>query len=148
MERSQKTKLTPAIRFCAAMSLAVWLASLFFCSADCFFGKSQCEPGLHDAQAAASHHDNGQVPDSGKHDGCDSSFCDSLKTVVHTANNNLLLKPDFGFCVLSFVSLPQALTVAHIEAPVFRQPPDSEWLFTPAVFLGPAFRSHAPPVLL
>ena len=99
-------------------------------------------------EIAASHSDNDSTPDSDNHGGHDDSVCNSLKMVVHTANNNAVLKPAFGFWILSFVSSPQALTVAKIESPVSRQPPDREWLFTPAVYLGPAFRSHAPPVLL
>ena len=145
---SRRTTLSPLLRSLAAATLLVWLGALVFCSADCLIGDSHCQPSHHDEQAASSHHDNGQTPDSDKHESGNDAACDSLKTLVPTANNNSLPKPDFGFYVLSFVSLPQALTVAESESPISRQPPDREWLFTPAVFLGPAFRSHAPPVLL
>ena len=145
---SRRPTLSPLLRLLAAATLLVWLAALVFCSVDCCAGNFDCQPGHHDEQAAASHHDHDQAPDSDNHSGHDDSVCDSLKTVVHTANNNLLLKPDFGFYVLSFVSLAQSSTVAQMETPGSRQPADREWLYTPAVYLGPAFRSLAPPVLL
>ena len=140
--------MSPRLRSLAAATLLIWLAALVFCSFDCCVGISDCQSWHHDEQAAASHHDHDQAPDSDNHSGDGDSICDSLKTVVHAANKNLLLKPDFGFSILSFFSPSQALTVAQIETPVSRQPPDREWLFTPAVYLGPAFRSLAPPVFL
>jgi len=148
MTRSRKTNLTPAARFCAAMSLAGWLAALVFCSADCLIGDCQCQPG-HDEQATFSHHDNDHTPDSDGQDGHHDSFCDSLKSVVHTTGRSVLSKSDFGVAfTLSFVAHSQALTIAEIEVPVSRQPPDRNWVFRPEVSLGPAFRAHAPPVLL
>ena len=141
-----RSTLSPLLRLLAAATLLCWLGALALCSTECFEGDSDHQAGHK--ETASSHSDNDATPDSDNHSGHDDSACDSLKTVVHTANSNHLVKPDFGFCVLSFASLPQALTVAQIEAPVSRQPPNREWIFTPAVYLGPAFRSHAPPVLL
>ena len=145
---SRRTSLSPLLASLAAATLLVWLAALVFCSADCFFGDSHCQPSHHEEQAVASHHEHDQTPDSDKHNERHDSACDSLKTLVPTAHSNVLPKPDFCFCVLGFVSPPQGLAVAQIETPISRQPPDRDWLFTPEVYLGPAFRSHAPPVLL
>ena len=145
---SRPTTLSPPLRSLAAAMLLVWLAAWVFCSVDCCGGDSDGPPGPHDEQADSSHHDHDQAPDSDNHSGHDDSACNTLKTLVPTACNLVLVKPDFGCCILSFVSLPQALTAAQIETPVSRQPPDRERVFTPEVCLGPAFRSHAPPVLL
>ena len=145
---SCRATLSPLLRSLAGATLLVWLAAWVFCSVDCCAGDSDSQPGHHDEQATASQHDHDQAPDSDNHSGHDDSACTTLKTLVPTASNLVLLKPDFGFCTLSFVSPPQMLTVAQIETPISRQPPDREWLLTPEVCLGPAFRSHAPPVLL
>ncbi len=57
-----------------------------------------------------------------------------------------LIKPDFGLAILTFVSPSQTVAYTLPEAPISRQPPDRERVFTPEVSLGPAFRSLAPPV--
>ena len=143
---SRRTTLNPLLRWLAAATLVCWLGALALCSAECFEGDSDHHAG--EKEIASSHSDNDSTPDSDNHSHHDDSACASLKTLVPTAHNDLLPKPDFGFCVLSFISLPQALDVAYSEAPISRQPPDREFVFTPELCLGPAFRSLAPPVLL
>ena len=143
---SRRTPLNPLLRLLAATTLLCWLGALALCSTECFEGDSDHHAGQK--EIASSHSDAHPTPDSENHSGHDDSACVSLKTLVPTAHTDLLPKPDFGFCFLSFVPLPQTLTVAECEAPVSRQPPDREFVFTPEVFLGPAFRSLAPPVLL
>ena len=143
---SRRTTLNPLLRLLAVVTLLCWLGALALCSTECFEGDSDHHAGQK--EIASAHSDDHPTPDSENHSGHDDSVCDSLKTLVPTAHNNVLPKPDFGFCFLSFASLPQTLTVAECEAPVSRQPPDREFVFTPEVCLGPAFRSLAPPVLL
>jgi hypothetical protein len=141
---SCRTNLGWLVRSLAAVTLLVWLSALVLCSVDCCVGDADCHSCHHDEQAAASHRD--QAPDSDNHDGHDDSACVTVKTLVPTANSLALIKPDFGFCTLSFILPLQVSTAAQIETSVSRQPPDREWLFTPLVCLGPAFRSLAPPV--
>ncbi len=151
MKCLDKTKLTPLIRICAALSLVVWLAALTFCSANCFLRDSHCQPNHHDEQAADAHpdHDHDQAPASKNHNGCDDSFCDSLKAFSHTTDTIVIAKPDFGLAyILASTSFSQLLTVPQSETSMFRQARQREWVFTPEVYLGPAFRSQAPPVLL
>ena len=143
---SRRTTLNPLLRSFAAVTLLCWLGALALCSTECCEEDSAHHAGQK--EIASSHADDHPTPDSENHSGNDDSVCASLKTLIPTAHNNVLPKPDFGFCLLSFVSLPQALTVAGGEAPTSRQPPDREFVFTPLVCLGPAFRSLAPPVLL
>ena len=143
---SRRTSLNPLLRLLAAATLLCWLGALALCSTECFEGDTDHHAGQK--EIASSHSDDHPTPDSENHSGHDDSVCGSLKTLVPTAHNNVLPKPDFGFCFLRFVSLPQALTVAENETLVSRQQPDREFVFTPEVCLGPAFRSLAPPVLL
>ena len=143
---SRRTSLNPLLRLLAAATLLCWLGALALCSTECFEGDTDHHAGQK--EIASSHSDDHPTPDSENHSGHDDSVCGSLKTLVPTAHNNVLPKPDFGFGFLSFVSLPQALTVAENKTLVSRQQPDREFVFTPEVCLGPAFRSLAPPVLL
>lgn len=148
MKCLDRGKLTPAIRICAAMSLVIWLAAWGFCSAECLIGDSPCQPSHHEEQAADSHHDHGQTPASDPHDGCKGSFCDSLKTLAQTTDSIAIAKPQFGLAyTLSITSLSPALIISEPEEPVFRQAWRRDWVFTPEVYLGPALRSHAPPLL-
>ncbi len=144
---SFRTTLSPLLRSLAGAMLLVWMTALAFCSAECFLGDSHCQPTHHDEQATTSHHHHDEAPDSEKHDGCDNSFCDSLQTIVHTASGNHLFKPDFGLAYILDFAPSQISTIPQAEAQISRQPPDRKWVFTPEVYLGPAFRSHAPPVL-
>ncbi|MEO7300228.1 MAG: hypothetical protein ABI042_16815 [Verrucomicrobiota bacterium] len=147
MSHNKKTNLTVATRLGASLSLVVWLAAFLFCSSTCCIGESHCETG-HEQHGEASHHDHDQSPNSDRHGDHKDSFCDSLKSVVHTAGNQILSKPDFSFVTLDFVSPSHLVTVARLEAPVSRQGWRRNWMSTPEVYLGPAFRSLAPPVLL
>ena len=141
---SRRTTLNPLLRSLAAVTLLCWLGALVLCSTECFEGDSDHHAG--DKEIASSHSDSDSTPDSENHSHHDDSACASLKTLVPTAHNNLLPKPDFGFFNLSFVSLPQVLVAAESEAPISRQPPDRQFVFTPELCLGPALRSLAPPL--
>ncbi|MEO5802365.1 MAG: hypothetical protein ABIR24_02460 [Verrucomicrobiota bacterium] len=147
MSYNKKTNLPIATRLCASLSLVVWLAAFLFCSNTCCIGESHCETG-HEQHGEASHHDHDRSSDSDSHSDHKDSFCNSLKSIVHTASNQTLSKPDFSFVTLDFVSPSHLVTVARREASVFRQGSRRDWVSTPEVYLGPAFRSLAPPVLL
>jgi hypothetical protein len=151
-----KKELTLATRAFAAATLVVWLAALVCCSAQCLLGSSHCSPGQqpeqadshheHDAQAVASHHDHDQVPESDKHGDCPTTVCDSLKNFVYSPGNGFLFKPDFPHAyTLDSASLSQALAIRQPVAAILRPAWRRDWVFTPEVSLGPAFRSHAPP---
>ncbi len=153
MRSSRKTKWTPAIRVCATTTLVVWLAALVFCSSECFEGNSHCQPSNHDdhdhGQVADSHHEHDQAPDSDRQDGCPKTVCDSLKNCVPPTDSSFVFKQDFILAyILGSAPFSQALAISKPEASIFRQTWRRDWVFTPEVYLGPAFRSHAPPVLL
>lgn len=138
--RPSKQRLTPMLRICAAMSLVFWLAALAFCSAECL-DKSSDSDQMTQSAAGADHHDS----DSDHHDH-DDSFCVSLHSFAPGSVVCELAKPDFSLAFApNFFSAPQRISIVEPENPIFRQPPNREWLFTSEVYLGPAFRSHAPP---
>ena len=147
MRQSRQRTRKFLLRIYAAMFLTVWIGSLFFCSANCSSEKSHSEPHHHAKEVADSHHDHDQAPDSNKHSDCNNSFCDSLKTFVHSTGDSFITKARFSLTyTLAFVSPSQTLAVPQSETPIFRQAYRRDWAFTPEVYLGPAFRSHAPPV--
>jgi hypothetical protein len=143
---SRRTNLTPLLRPLAMVTLLCWLGAFVLCATECSDVDSDHQAGQK--EMAVSNSSNGSMPDSDNHSGHDDSACNTLKTVVSTTCNLVLLKPDFGFCTLSFISLPQAVTVVEVEKSISCQPPDPERLFTPEVCLGAAFHSLAPPTLV
>jgi hypothetical protein len=142
---SRRTALTPLLRSLAMATLLCWLGAFVLCSTECSDADSDHQAGQK--EMAASNQANGSMPDSDNHSKHDDSACNTLKTLVPTTCNLVLLKPDFGCCTLSFVLPLQTVTDAQIETSVSRQPPDDETLLTPSVSLGAAFYSLAPPVL-
>jgi hypothetical protein len=145
MKHSRRVTRGPLIRIFAACALFVWLAALTFCSMECNLGHSHSDKS--DTEHAVSSPHDTPSPDSDNHDKHDDSLCVSLKTSVHTTNGFVFSKPDFGCgLALSFASPSQPLAATDIKPLISRQPPDRQRVFTPEVSLGPAFRSHAPPL--
>ena len=153
---SRQHSLKPVLRICAALLLLVWLGATGFCSTERLFGHAE-SGDEHDSDQTAHHQqdatsapvDSDHSHDSDKHDGDGHSCCTSLKAIPQFVKSALLTKPDFGKPLsLSFHWLAQALTPVQQQAPSPRQARPREWVFTPEVCLGPAFRSHAPPLAI
>ena len=139
---SSRTKLSPLLRSLAAVMLLVWVAAVTACSTKCLCADSEAN---HMEQASA----HGQSHDSDKDCDHDNSFCDSLHSLAPMSVSVVLDKPDFGLAfTLDFLTTTQLVAITPLETSVSRQPPSREWVFTPEVSLGAAFRSLAPPVLL
>ena len=144
MTHMKQHRLKPMLRIWAALSLLVWLAATGFCLTECAGEDSHSESAQME-QAAQS---GSQSHDSDKHDSHDDSLCVSLHSVCPVSPNSILVKPDFSLAfTLNFLSTAHLETVAQAETFIFRQPPDRQFVFTPEVCLGAAFRSLAPPVL-
>jgi len=150
---SQQRTLNPMLRICAALMLLVWIAASGFCSAEPLFAHAKSgeqesdKTAHHQNEAVPSSTDSGHSHDSDKHDDGEHSCCDSLKATPQFASSGISTKPDFGkLFALAPLWLIQALTFVQPEVSVPRQPPDREWVFTPKMCLGPALRSHAPPL--
>ena len=149
---SQQRRLKPMFRIYAAVMVLVWVAASWFCSEEPLFvhpksfERDSDKTAHHQDEAVPSSTDSDHSHDSDKHDDGEHSCCDSLKATPQFASSGIFTKPDFGKpFTLNPLWLIQALTFVQPEVSVSRQPPNREWVFTPEVCLGPAFRSHAPP---
>ena len=137
-------RLGPGWRICAALLALGWVAALAICSSDCLGYHSDSGHATREAQTAPAHGHS----DSDRHHEHDDSFCAALDSVCLAAAGPALIKPEFGLAFIQvFVSRPPAIALYEPEAAISRQTPERAWVFTPEVCLGPALRSHAPPVI-
>ena len=151
---SRRTNLSPLLRWFAGATLLVWIAASGFCSAEHFLGHAESgtehdsdKPARHQPDAAPSSANAGHSHDSDKDDGDEHSCCASLTTTPQFGGLISLTKPDFGKLLsLDVIWLARTLTFVQPDAPSPRQAREHECVFTPEVFLGPALRSHAPPL--
>ncbi len=144
----RQTKFRPLVRVTAVATLFAWLGALALCQTECCSGDEHHSASAdhHHADAAPhshSHdHDQGNAPGSQK----ESSFCLSLKSFFHNSSGFSISKPILQpLYELTFALTPSADTAASSILLRFRQAKPADWVFTPEVCLGPAFRSLAPP---
>ncbi|MEO7297435.1 MAG: hypothetical protein ABI042_02520 [Verrucomicrobiota bacterium] len=142
-------KLKPLLRISAAMWLVVWVAAVAICSAEPLIGHSHSEIS-QGAVHVETHHDNDSHQDNNSsRESHDDPFCHALKTVSSTSHSAILVKPDFGVIAsLNFLWLSQASTFVQPEIQNLRQSPDRVPIYTQEVYLGSAFFSHAPPLIV
>jgi hypothetical protein len=135
------------LRAFALACLPIWLGAIFLCSSHCAdAGVPDSHGGHHDA--VASHHNQSPAPDTDHHEDDHSSFCDSLNTITLSSGELAIVKPHFALAFVSIVLLPSpALAVDCEKTLALCQPKPADFVFTPEVCLGPAFRSLAPPCL-
>ena len=147
----RQTKFRPWIRVIAGATLFAWLGALALCQTEC------CSGDEHQSASADHHHadatphshshdqDHGNAPGSQK----ESSFCLSLNSVLHTSSaisiSKAALQPLYE---LPFAPATIGDTASAFACQHFRQGRPRDWVFTPEVCLGPAFRSLAPPILV
>lgn len=160
MTSKRQPKLRTSLRVWATVWLVAFISATAFCAGDLLFSHSH-----HDEERAATpsdepSHEHDAAPPGGSaghshgsnssgHDSPDGdSCCATLKAVSHSSNSPVLPKLDFAKLTFLRLVLPsQDLNISAPENSPPRQARPSEWVFTPEVCLGPAFRSHAPPVL-
>lgn len=147
--RFHQTTLRPLLRSLAALTLVLFVAAQAACFAHCYFcggHGSEAGPSCHGVGAAeASHHEPHSPAPS---DPATSVACVTLKTLVAGGDAYTLVAPvlqpvDF----LAPSSLVLNAPEAELDAAFRRQAKTRDWVFTPEVCLGPAFRSLAPPVV-
>ena len=118
-------------------------------------GHSQDAEHHRDAEmpqhAAASHHHDGEGQHgSGSKNGCeDKCCCSTIQAFTATMTPVVIPKP-VSQPVL-FISLLCAASQHVFAAPpseTLRRAKPRDWVFTPVVCLGPAFRSLAPPAFI
>ena len=153
---SRRTNLSPLLRWFAGATLLVWVVASGFCSAEHFFGHAESS-AHHDSENLAQHQpaaaplsaNAGHTHDSDKRKDDENSCCDSLKATPQSGGFAHLTKHGFGKLLSLNVNwLARTLPFVQPNAPSPRQAREHEWVLTPEVFLGPAFRSHAPPALV
>lgn len=165
MNTSRQPKLRMSLRIWAVVSLVAWLGASVFCAGDALLGHPHGDsegghvttPGQHqfhhagttstDSAASHSHsHDSDKGNGGDGHD--EDSCCATLKCVPQPASSLVLPTLDFAkLASFHFVFLSQTLALSEPESCPPRQASPRDWVFTPEVCLGPAFRSHAPPSL-
>jgi len=146
--RSRQTIFSPLLRSCAAAALLVWVAAQVLCFAHCNFGASMAMT----EKSSAGHidHDAAPKPVVGgsccpkPHSSSGGAVCVTLKSALVGCTATTLVQPDFQ---LLYTTAPLALDVKAVEptSSFSRQAKARDWVFTPEVCLGPAFRSLAPP---
>ena len=125
----QKQRLP--LQLMALFCLLVWIASIAVCAADCVGGQKQHDC-CHKKSSGNPH---------------DKPLCLHSQTIASAPLSVQTSKPDFGiqpFLISQFQNLSSQLESEPVS---FRQAVRSDFVFTPEVCLGPAFRSLAPPVL-
>jgi hypothetical protein len=138
---SSSAKLNPFLRFAAAGTLLVWLSAVVMCQAHC------CGDDCHAGAQVALHNSTANTHDGDKNNHHDDPACLTLKSALQSNHGMALVKPDFGLAFnLNLLSTVTSVEFSQSETFIFRQPPDSNRVFTLEVCLGPAFRSLAPPV--
>jgi hypothetical protein len=165
MNASRQPKLRMSLRIWAVVSLLAWLGASVFCAGDALLGHphgdgegghatAAGQPRLHHAgtaltDSAASHshsHDSDKSDGDDGHD--EDSCCSTLKCVPQAAGSFILSTLDFAkFAYFHFAFLSQTPALSEPENGPPRQASPRNWVFTPEVCLGPAFRSLAPPSL-
>ena len=135
------------LRTFAAAMLVAWVGALALCSEICCTGgDAAVAESAHshaNADADSHHRDDGSAPNHGP---CTSASCETLQNallgskavVVHPQLALLYNLPDFHF------TLHGLDPIIHLNS---RQARPRDWVFTPEVCLGPAFRSLAPPLV-
>jgi hypothetical protein len=145
----RQTNLSPLLRSFAALTLLGFIAAQALCFIHCNFGGGHGDstpPSCHAAAPPPASHDEGSSPS--QPDTSPTTVCSTLKNQLTSSGSPALVVPEF--CVLYLLTpLTLALdaTATGPEASCFRQANHGDWVFTPEVSLGPAFRSLAPPFI-
>ena len=139
---------SPLLRWFAAATLVLWIGANVLCQSHCLLGPcaDSDDADHHALEMADSHHGDEQAPQPGHQDGSEPAACQTLKSALLGSSPSQPLAPHFA---VLYVLAPALLTFDATDiqtTPSFsRQARLREWVFTPEVCLGPAFRSHAPP---
>ena len=149
MLRSRQPTLSLLFRSLAASALLVWVAAQVVCSAHCNFGFGHGDSeqaSCHGSAPSQAHHDDGNSPSPAHKGSSTSSACLTLKSALFDGKASLLVKPEFQMLdTLAWFTPAIEATQTELVAHFFRQARPRDWVFTPEVCLGPAFRSLAPP---
>ena len=147
----RQTILSPLLRSVGALALAVYVAAQTLCLVHCNVGGGHGDSAplsCHGAAATKACHDDGGCPSCpSPPNGSPTPTCFTLMNMLTAGDAPMVVVPEFF--VLYFLA-PSALVLATATAQgasFSRQANHGDWVLTPEVSLGPAFRSLAPPFL-
>jgi hypothetical protein len=145
MTRTLKTPRATVLRALALACVPIWLGAIFLCSSHCSHAEADGSHS-HEHATVASHHDHCPAPDNDNHGDSHNSFCDSLNSATLSSGKLAIDKPHLTIAFVSALFLPAPGFQAKDTKPLsFRQAKPPDFVLTPEVCLGPAFRSLAPP---
>ena|SRR5688572_4862886 len=144
-----RRNISPAMRGIAALVLVCWSVALATCFHFCATrgcdrivtakAESSCE--AHCAKKNSNQQQESESP-------CGDSTCFTKKPLAAEKN---VARVDQPSLILAFLTAPLVLAFElpeDADATFSRQALPRDWVFTPEVSLGPAFRSLAPPALI
>jgi len=151
MGNAQQKRVKLSLRIAAVTCIFAWLFASTACSVEAVGAASpdsgaRKESHYHPTEAMHSHAAADDPHESGrdhKQDG--DSCCSSLKSLRQNGPSISVPNPSFGIAWLRAELPAEELTLATRLTAVWRQTIPRDWVFTPEVSLGPAFRSLAPP---
>lgn len=143
----RQTTLSPLLRSVGALALVVYVVAQTLCFLHCNFRGGHgdlASTSCHGAGATQACHEEGDsssppVPTQ-------TTTCFTLKNTLVSGDSSTLVVPHFSVLyLLTPCALALEATATKPESVFSRQANHSDWVFTPEVSLGPAFRSLAPP---
>jgi hypothetical protein len=142
--------ISPLLRSLAAGTLLMWVAAQVFCTGHCNMGLGHDDAGQASchgvAPANVDHHDE-ESPRPAHHDSEPTFACIVLKSALTSGSVPALVHPELSLLyALPPFGLALDATVTASAVSFSRQGRRLDWVFTPEVSLGPAFRSLAPPL--
>jgi len=147
--RLRQTTLSPLLRSLAAFALVVFVVAQAMCFVHCNFGGGhgdKAQPSCHGSPQHAASHDGDD--DSGPSAPSPTTACSTLKTMLAGGDAPALISPLLHtLYLLAPMTLSLDAPEVQPKASFSRQDWTRDWVFTPEVCLGPAFRSLAPPFL-
>jgi hypothetical protein len=137
--------LNPLLRSLAVLALTVFASAQTMCFLHCHVGggsgHNNAQPSCHGSAQARHSHDRQDTPAPAP-----SAPCSTLKTMMAGGDAPTVIAPQWHTLPLLF---PVVLTLDATKAPpqtsLFRQAWTRDRVRGPEVYLGPAFRSLAPP---
>ena len=150
--RSRPTALSPLLRWFTAATLLMWLGAQALCQSHCLLaacGDESDHANDRATDASHVHHDEEAPSPPGHQDGrSEPNACQTLKTALVGSGSPTLVAPHFSLLYSLDPSSLALDTIAIAPTGAFsRQGQHREFIFTPEVCLGPAFRSLAPPFI-
>ncbi len=141
---------SPLLRTCAVGALLLWVAAQVLCFAHCNFGVpmtvTKNTPAAHALAPKPVSENHSCCPKPSNTSG--GSVCTTLKSALVEKDSSGTTQPNLApLYTLALFSVFLETTATAPSASVFRRAEKHDWVFTPEVFLGPAFRSLAPPSL-